>query len=375
MSISSSVARAAFVMAPLAVLLAACPSGPIKEAGSCDVDADCPAYNACVGGVCRCNTDDACDATEFCNLAGSCQERLECLTVEDCRADGNIAAICDTRAPMSSTELGPDDNVRSKSSGQCVELNSTTTQCLMDSHCPFGFFCDNGRCAPGCRDNGDCPLGDPCINNQCDSAPGACNENGYCEFGQTCGPDNRCRTHPDADILCQRCAGDDFFDSTCGDGACLIDPGVPGGLCASDNDCSEGYCVKFPCSTNNDCPPGETCEAGAFFGGTCSGHCGDFFCGNASCDDASNPCPRGYTCFKLIGVSNNLCTRGGNQCAAGATCSADLAGENNENGSCSCLSNGDCPIGLTCSDPGPAGACIQGSTCAPSDGLTCDALR
>lgn len=363
----------ALVVTVVVGLAPACPQRTLED-GRCQANTDCPQFNFCdPSGVCRCNDDAACDATEFCNLAGSCQQKLECFTDEDCRGDdGNLSAICDTRKPIDA--VGAGDNFLSPTGGQCVTLNSSTLQCLMDSQCPFGFFCNAGICQVGCRDNGDCALGDPCINGRCDPTPGACNENGYCAFGESC-RDNFCEAHPDKDILCARCKGDDALDNTCGSGACLIDPTVPGNLCTTDAQCSEGYCVKFPCLSDGDCPSGETCEGGGLFGGNCSGHCGDFFCGNDSCDDATDPCPRGYSCFQVIGVSNNLCTKNGGECAAGATCSADRAGENNENGSCSCLSDGDCPIGLTCSNPGPNGACIQGSTCAPQDGLVCEDLR
>lgn len=198
---------------------------------------------------------------------------------------------------------------------------------------------------------------------------------GDCEFGQTCELSNTCTDHPDRNILCQRCAGDDPLATTCGSGFCLIDPTVPAPLCTTDAQCDAGYCVKFPCASDGECPPGETCESSSFFGGTCTGHCGDFFCGNDACDDVSDPCPRGYSCAQVIAVSSNLCTRGGGECASGSTCSADRGDESTVNGSCSCLSDADCSGRGTCSNPGPSGACIQGNTCVPSDGLTCEDVR
>jgi len=143
-----------------------------------------------------------------------------------------------------------------------------------------------------------------------------------------------------------------------------------------------GLLRPLPCLDSSSCPNGETCEGGGLFTpGACTGHCGDFFCGNADCNDQSNPCPRGYSCFSLIVVSSNTCTRGGGQCQAGSQCSADLPGELNENGSCSCLSDNDCPLdpdtfsNITCVNPGPGGACVQGTTCGPSSGLQCSDLR
>lgn len=344
------------------------------ESGKCQSNADCPEYTICdPAGVCRCNDDDACDATEFCNLAGSCQVKLECFTNEDCATPDNPGARCDTRQAKDALDASADDGVFSTTGGQCITLNAQR-QCLLDSHCPLGTYCANDACIPGCRDNGDCPLGDPCLAGTCDPTPGACNGDYFCAFGETC-INSRCVPHPDADVLCQRCRGDDPADFSCGFGTpCLIDNSVPSELCTNDSQCDAGYCVKFGCLSDQDCPTGETCEDSGFFGGRCSGHCGDFFCGNDACDDATDPCPRGYSCSQLIYVSNDVCTPGGGECRAGSRCSADGGSENVLNGYCSCLNDGDCPAGLTCSNPGPAGACIGGSTCGPSDGLLCGDL-
>jgi hypothetical protein len=335
-----------------AATFAGCPGSRDVINGVCMADEDCGAFQRCdaARGVCLCTGDNACDPAEFCNVAGNCQPLLNCLNNEDCRTEETPFAICNT------------DN------GQCITLDGVNTQCAKDAHCPFGFFCDASRCVQGCRDNGDCPLGEPCIEGACDFNPGACNENGYCDYGEMCTENLTCFTHPDANELCTTC--DPFGAAGASCESCLIDPSVPGTLCAEDNDCSDGSCVHFPCFGDGDCPPGESCD---FF--ECSGHCGAFFCGNESCDDVSNPCPRGYSCFQVVRVSNNLCTKNGGECSAGATCSADAEGENQNNGSCSCLSDGDCPIGLTCVNPGPGGACIDGSTCAPASGLTCEDLR
>lgn len=404
--------------------LPACPRS-VNEDGRCASDTDCNDFNFCdPAGVCRCISDDACDASEFCNLAGSCQGKLECFSDDDCRGEGgDAAAICDTRLAIDPADaVTPDDGVQSRSAGQCVTLNSSSQQCLMDSHCPFGFFCQHlggggAVCQPGCRDNGDCPLGDPCIDNQCDPTPGACNEVGYCEFGETCDPNGlRCVPHRERDSLCQRCnptqcfSQDDCADvggtcelldpadpfgpsicTVCGsvDVPCLIDtsvdPNQNGGSCTDDSQCTTGgFCTKAQCIDSSQCG-GDTCvggDPGGLFtpptiGRCATGVCGDFFCGTSTCsaNDDSDPCPRGYDCFTLVGITNNTCTQGGGQCQGGRTCSADAPGENNVNGFCSCLDDADCPAGLTCTNPGPGGACVQGNTCGPSSGLLCGDLR
>jgi hypothetical protein len=107
-----------------------------------------------------------------------------------------------------------------------------------------------------------------------------------------------------------------------------------------------------------------------FTPGECAGYCGAFFCGSSSCDDATNPCPRGYQCYQLVATSDVSCTRGGGQCPASSSCSADAPGENQESGFCACGADVGCPLGTTCQN----GGCLQGSTCGPAEGLLCSDL-
>lgn len=365
--------------------VAACPTA-INDDGRCTSDSECGDFNFCdPAGVCRCRSDDACDATEFCNLAGSCQEKLECFSDEDCRGEGgDPAAICDTRLEIDpSDSVTAEDGVRSRSAGSCVTLNASSVQCLMDSHCQFGFYCQHlgsggAICQPGCRDNGDCLLGQPCINNQCDATPGACNEPGYCEFGELCDPAGlRCAEHAEADILCQRCDPRSISPSEnpC-PGTCLIDTSVVPTPCTSDAQCGDNLCVAQQCLDDADCAPGQSCDGGIpGFGipGECSGgQCADFFCGSSSCNDTDDPCPRGYECNVLIAVSGSSCTPGSGNAECGGESFCLGGGENEEQGFCSCTTNADCPAGGECTNPGPSGTCVIGATCAPQAGLLCE---
>lgn len=401
--ISSLRASASLAVVALALVGAGCVQTPTVEAGRCASNADCPEYSICdPAGVCRCNDDQACDPTEFCNLAGSCQVKLECLTNEDCTTAGSAASRCDTRAARESFDTSADDAVFSKSGGQCVTL-SAQRQCLIDSHCPFGTYCANDVCLPGCRDNGDCALGDPCINGQCDPTPGACNENSYCAYGERC-VGNACQPHRQAGELCQSCDSRVCFSNNdcpvgvpcvggsllaagtcnaCGnpDTFCLIDPSIPATPCTSDNQCAQGTCKKRQCLQDTDCDVG-TCQGASLgglftpptFGFCSSGACGAEFCGTDACNDTADPCPRGYSCGE-IAVVVKPCTRGGGQCDGQEACSADLGGENNNAGYCTCDSDADCPGGGTCVNPGRAGRCVIGNSCAPVDGLLCGDVR
>lgn len=348
------------------VVVAALPACPAPQVlTGCRSDLDCNASQTCdqLTSQCLCIDDNACDASEFCNIKGSCQLKLECLNNTDCRDADNPNAICNS------------------TTGACLNL-SAAVQCVLDSQCPYGSFCQNSQCQTGCQDNGDCNLGDPCIDGQCDPTPGACNGNAFCEFGQICGSDHRCRDHAQKDQLCSQCGPNDPF--ACAQD-CLIDSSVEPTPCNTDADCERGECLAQGggggtlCFDDTDCGPGESCvEGGGLFGecqggGASSKICQGFFCGASDCDDVTNPCPRGYSCFVLQQVSGIQCDLDNpNSCTGGRSCVG--GGENGNVGFCSCVNDGDCP-GATCVNPGPNGSCVIGTTCGPSDGLLCEDIR
>ncbi len=350
--------RFVIVAALAALALTGCPKAVELDPG-CKSDLECQANESCAvaTGKCLCIDDNACDFSEFCNLAGSCQTKLECLNNTDCDGDGSI---CDT------------------TSGECLAL-SASLQCVLDSQCPYGSTCEDKQCQTGCRDDGDCTLGTPCIGNVCDETPGACSGNAFCEFGQLC-TNNRCANHPAANQLCQSCGPND--DPSVCPTECLIDSSVPPDACTQDSDCVKGDCVGSPCFADTDCDGGRCDGAfGGIFPGVCTNKiCRGFFCGAEACNDVTAPCPRGYSCFVLQVVSNTQCTlgSGSTECGAGRNCNG--GGENGAVGFCSCAQDSDCPdqgVGepTTCVNPGPGGSCVVGTTCGPSDGLLCEDLR
>lgn len=365
MSVIASSPRPLLVRALLvgAVLALAPACARPAEVTGCQADKDCANFERCDvdTGFCLCADDQACDATEFCNGEGRCQPKLGCTSNSDCKSPERPSDICDT------------------TTGQCVTLNASTLQCVLDSHCPFGSYCEGQICQPGCRVNGDCGVDIPCIDGQCDATPGACNQNAYCDYGQICNlSTSRCVDHRQADLLCELCNVVEDFNPCGGNGPCLFDSSVPPQSCSDDSHCSQwpgAYCLQQPCLTDNDCQGGATCEgAGIFLPGTCSpGYCTRTFCGSDDCSDDNDPCPRGYSCYQLITVTGQPCTLGDNTCQGGRACNA--GGENNVSGFCSCVDNGDCPLGTECVNPGPSGFCLQGNTCGPSPGLLCEVLQ
>jgi hypothetical protein len=358
--------------------MAACGT-PVTEDGGCADDSACPGGAAGIercdvaSGLCLCVTDDACDGTEFCNPAGRCQPKAGCENNSDCKTADNPSAICDVL------------------SGSCVTLNAQSLQCTLDSHCPFGSICENQICQTGCRVNGDCPTfdgrGQPCINNQCNPDPNACNGNHFCDYGEICNLSSlQCTPHQDAAFLCQSCtpASSLLDPPPCGNDInipCLIDTSVPPQPCSADSQCTQwpgARCQKDQCITGTyDCQNGSACENEGFFtpGECAEGYCARNFCGSTGCNDAS-PCPKGYNCYTLITVTGNPCTSN-SQCSGTSSC--QIGGEGQQSGYCSCTSDADCPqqldgAGGTCVNPGPNGACVTGTTCGPAQGLFCEDL-
>lgn len=327
---------------------------PISTITGCTQDAECGVSQRCdtLSGQCLCTDDNGCDASEFCNVVGKCQTALECLNNSDCET----SEFCDTL------------------SGECIARVGGV--CVLDSQCPFGSFCGQNRgCATGCRDDGDCILGTPCIDGSCDETPGACTSAAFCEFGQLCASNNRCVDHVARRTLCEDCSGSNGF--SCAD-ECLIDGSVAPTSCTNDSQCARGSCEPQRCAVDTDCNSGR-CGP---LTGTCitSRVCQGAFCGASGCDD-QNPCPRGYTCGQLQVVSGTQCTLGAaNQCGGGGR-ACNGGGENGAVGFCSCAVDSDCPSSgfggdaTVCANPGPNGACIIGTTCAPADGLLCEDLR
>lgn len=106
-----------------------------------------------------------------------------------CRLDGFVGNLCESDfslALSSIAEVVLDQCVVGACirdadcpNGLCARETSScvsTTQCAGHHHCPFGFICASGLCVAGCAHDGDCVVGEPCIDGQCDPTPGACNQ-------------------------------------------------------------------------------------------------------------------------------------------------------------------------------------------------------
>ena len=104
--------------------------------------------------------------------------------------------------------------------------------CLGDTDCPEGQLCDykHNACVD-CLSSADCRPDQLCLDGECVVMPG-CEADGYCEEG-----------------IC------DIETGACVE--CLADSHCPGGHVCVDRVC---VLVDLPCSTDDDCPAGLSCD-------------------------------------------------------------------------------------------------------------------
>lgn len=402
------------------LVLSAC-SGNTVPVGICTNDSECtiPGTRCDLSQMqCVCATDEACDSESFCNSAGVCQKRTGCAITADCGA----GTFCDI------------------ASGLCLQDPGEPglgSPCGLSSQCPYGTVCRDGTCQEGCFGNGDCPLGQICVDGFCfTGGPGErlCTDNNFCEYGDVCGTDNRCRE----DRRGPYCRGCSPRSSTnpnpCDDrrNFCLLNTQELGGFtnfcgvdCSTGQDCPSGYgCSNIVVLTRSTCSNTAECRCGGpvtFASATCSvaepcrptlpdgtpdpdaQSCvvaGAPACNGGVEGQADCVVPVGQTSGNCTCASNSDCSEGGT-CVAGLCCGGSVrpeedlrcvGGEGRVTGFCTCATDDDCggdscdPVSGRCGITGVPctpgqndcptiscinGGCLVGQNCAPQQGLSC----
>lgn len=367
----------------LGALVAGC-KGPGVTGRGCSEDGDCGSPASAFRceaqtGACYCRNNDACPASQFCNVVGFCQDRSGCEKNADCL---DASLFCET------------------TSGTCLARG----RCSNDLQCGLGQVCDTRRsiCVEGCRHDGDCPgtscrcgeaacgcdAGTPegvaaCALGVCD--PNFCSNVSFCRFGELCqappdaGGPAACFSDYSVDRrpYCDNCT---FGGGTsvCGRGPnfCLVDTRNPGNsFCGAD------------CSQNQTCPRGYACQEVVVVVSQWACSRSNPSCPMNSalpCTDDSQ-CRRGGVCAKQPGETSGFCS---------GRCAVD---EGDEQGFCNCQVDSDCPQetctmgecsisrrpcitdnecrSIACVDFQGSGGCRIGSNCAPANGLSCGDVR
>jgi hypothetical protein len=404
------------VLAALALAAPGCRGGEVAV-GACVTDSDCGAPGTrcdLESQRCVCDTDEACEEGEFCNRAGVCQARAGCGGSADCPE----GAFCDV------------------ASGKCLggPALSVGGPCGLASQCPYGAICEGGRCLSGCFDDGDCRLGDVCLDGACSG--GVCGGDDFCDYGERCEGD-ACR----ADRRGPYCRGCSFRTeqnpTPCDDARnfCLNNSLEQGGFsqfcgvdCSLGQPCPNGYdCLGVVILTEDTCTFDAQCQCDpariSFARATCEAQApcdprtpdgrpdrnattcvlaGHPACnGGAEGGAASCLVPRGQRTGSCTCATDGDCD-GGAACVSGVCCTgavrperACFIGESRVSGFCSCATDDDCPrdvcepssgrcaiTGQPCTpgndDCGPIacvdGGCVIGRNCAPTQGLSCSVV-
>jgi hypothetical protein len=333
-------------------------AGPIGT----DPDAPCR-IRACVAGTCTtvpnpaatvCETGNKCTA-DFCDNGVCKQGPVDVICPDEqcqtcvpstglCRpvadgtgcTDGNPCTLNDTcQAGFCTSGLlkDCDDNNEcttdacNPATGNCVHTPLTGTPCETGNKCTTGM-CQNGTCTG--TQTVTCPQ---C--QVCDTGTGTCKavENGtLCSDGDVCTLGDTCQggTCQPGDVkVCGQC-------QTCAD---------VGGVATCVPDTSKN---GMPCSDNNQCTTGETCQNGVCQGGTVTTCPQCQICNPATGACVANPAATGSACN-----DNNPCT-------TGETCL---------NGVC----QGGVPVspGTTC---GTNRVCCAGGVCCPGNQVCCGGI-
>ena len=365
-----------------ALLLAACNDTATKLQSLCAADSECQANFACVDGRCICQSDAACASNELCNSAGFCQPRVGCETSIDCPA----SQFCD------------------RTTGNCLDGE----RCTSDVQCAVGEVCDLTRfkCVVGCRGVGDCTFGAVCLcpsnvqkcepdvqscppsTEACDLGKcqsGPCGDKSYCRYGESC--------LAQADGGPKRCVKDDrgpFCDPCTIGPSQSFCPGASANFCLIDASKAYGsaYC-GVECAEDNECPWGFECSDVLVLTSETCGSSGQSVC---------RPRP-GMTCAADADCKGGECDPSTKLCKPSC-----VGGEGDQQGFCTCLSDGDCPAD-DCGSDGrcrisralcdantpcaniycvnrtdkltqrSVGYCKIGRNCAPAEGVTCDEVR
>jgi hypothetical protein len=380
--------RIAIALVLLVVAASCAQCGPVSV---CTEDVQCnlpgETYNYCdvANGVCLCKDSRGCGAGETCNPLGFCQSESGCNSNDECDGDG---LFCDT------------------TTSQCLSVkecdpNEDQLCCTLDSHCPFGNICTEleKKCEPGCRDEGDCNIGQACVGGglgrigQC--AAGVCTENNLCKFGELCNLEEASCVFDTRGPYCFSCTGGVASDD-CGayGNYCLTDTSDPLGrssFCGVD--CSQGQ----PCPFGYEChdviiiPPAapfcgvEGCQGATEEGpGTCSSS-------GTSCN-VDEDCPVGPPGGDCPRADVGNCADGITECTVDAYCCAGgdcpegscikqqcRGSEGGAFGHCTCTRDADCPrdrcldADLTDPDAPIAGHCeLSGHRCF--EDLDCDTI-
>lgn len=236
--------------------------------------------------------------------------------------------------------------------GDSMYCNTTPVEkagkkvCLVDQSCTQSSDCTDPWmvcCVPkGASDGLRCRFDQECANTQCTkpncSAGYVCVRGGKCLDSESKSCDSDCYQPAKCDVASGKCSG--------GTTGCTTNADCPSGQTCASGKCTGG---ATNCTSNADCAQGQTCKVGK--------------CENTTANSCvspqpgqSSPCVAGMVCCALSGQQGT--------CWSPSDCASRYTA--------SCLSHKDCPPGLQCSETKCRilSSCENGGTCPT--GFRCD---
>ena|GEM_PF-2198228 len=269
-----------------------CARAAFIDGGSCDdgdactlsdsCQADGQGGGSCVGAPYPIDDGDPCtvDSCDDGTVTHAPANGLDCTVDDLCRGDGTcqdgdcvapVVVTCDDGDPCTDDSCDP-------ATGACLTPNAEDgTACTVDDLCRGAGTCQSGACdAPVVV---TCDDGDPCTADACDPATGACltpdaEDGTACTTSDLCRGDGTCQSGAcDAPVVVTCDDGDPCTDDSCdpATGACLTPDAEDGttcddlDACTSDDRCTAGQCggsAVSPCCADSLCEEGEDCACG-----------------------------------------------------------------------------------------------------------------
>ncbi len=331
-----------------------------RDYGEC-----CPPYE-CTDGYCRPPQEEECqdygllcgyaydysDQTPIEKYYGECCPPYECVDNKcgregtGCVETGDICGEVQPSAthatdPMDYGECCPPDeciNNRCTPPEECVDYGQTCGQVQTSGTVTNVAYTDYGECCPPYE----------CVNNKCEEE--GCQEDGeVCEYGPTFAT----TAAPPGNIWYGYCCD----PLSCINGYCGEVCEDTGGICKTDNDCCEGFCMNGLCA---DCKTSGSCSPGAAT--CCEGYrCWEYECEREeTCDEEGDRCSKDSDCCDdLLCIDEHCaeetdCGDEGDTCGLGVECCNGLY----------CTENDECE---ECADIGDfcGGYTAQGMPCCP----------
>ncbi|MFH1110664.1 MAG: hypothetical protein V1790_15920, partial [Planctomycetota bacterium] len=319
--------------------------------GKCSFAVDCDDNDLCTADRCdfvfgsaactgRCVNDPIAN-----NSSGGCDDGLFCNGRETCRG-----AKCTVFTAPNVVNQPCDSHASCGEDGTC---NMTDHVCTAPA----------GRIGDACGKNEDCNVAGRCLLGPTPGAP--CDSDATCGGG-TCTVLGYCGPGTCANGIPAICCDEPLDPTVCADQFPRCDetsvrPGI--GCAADPGICKDGLCERCQpsCNVDADCADGVICNGVETCLRTCVGGTDN----GKLCPPSA--CPGG-SCL-------GQCRPGLNPCGTGARCAEKKCGD--EAPPIYCLSDRDCPRGVTCNDltVPPPPLCFFGRCCDPDSPDACSILK